>query len=333
MQKNLNYIFVLLLVVTSFNCAFASNKPDINIAIAYIDGNIGWLNNGLVKVAVDRQYGGAIVHASVCKSGVNMVNIYDKGRQIQQSYYAGKSLVRKVDGQSPNWSPWAWNPVQAGNFDGDQSTVLNFEITNKGSVVYTKCQPRLWDMNEEEAKCYFSQWIQFEEGMDNVIRVTNTIECFRDKDDLWGTARTRSQELPAVYAIRNMSQMIIYNGDEPWTNDKLTIVKYGLKDKWIWTKQKPTEPWAACVYPDTNIGFGVYSPAGNGNTWNMGWVGKANGTEYSGPTMHFAPIAQWKLDHNTKRTYHYWIIIGELEEIRNRVYQLHKLSPNVLKVN
>ena len=188
-------------------------------------------------------------------------------------------------------------------------------------------------MNEELAQCYFSQWMQFEEGMDNVICVTNTIECFRGKDDIWGPAVARNQELPAVYAISNMNRLVTYDGDKPWTNYTPTIVQYGSQDKWIWAKRKPTEPWAACLYPKTNIGFGVFSPVAADNVWNMGWVpkckeaDKAGGTEYSAPTMHFAPIANWKLGCDTKRTFRYWIIIGLLNDIREKVYKLHKQYP------
>ncbi len=314
--------------------ALAAEKSEKSKPVAFIQANRGWLDNGTIKVAVDKTYGGSIVYASPSASDTNMVNIHDKGRQIQQSYYAGKRLNRQAEGQSPRWSPWPWNPVQAGNFKGDQSIVLKFEVIENGRVLHTKCQPRLWDMNEELAKCYFSQWMQYEEGMDNVVRVTNTVECFRDKNDLWGPPVNASQELPAVYAIRNLSRLVIYDGDNPWTDDTPTKVQYGPNDHWIWVKRRPTEPWAACVDPKTNIGFGVYSPAGAGNTWNMGWVpkgkrqDKARGTEYSGPTMHFAPLANWKLGYDTHRTFRYWIIIGHLKDIRARVYELHRRYPN-----
>lgn len=299
-----------------------------SIATAFIETNRGWLDNGVIRVGIDKRYGGAIVYAAAAGSTENLVNIHDKGRQIQQSYYAGRSLDRTEAGQSPHWSPWAWNPVQAGNFEGDPSVVLDFETRENGTVLFSHCQPRLWDMNEELARCYFSQEMQFEAGMDNVVRVTNTITCFREPNDIWGPPAARSQELPAVYIIGNLSRMVIYDGDNPWTNDALTPVQYGTEDTWIWTRQKPTEPWAACVDPVTQRGLGVYSPAGAGNTWNMGWVGPAEGTEYSSATMHFAPLASWSLAPDSGRTYRYWIIIGELKEIRRRAYQLHTRYPN-----
>ena len=317
----MNRVILLVYIYSLFSgCNLAAE----NRSIAYIDGNRGWLDNGKVKLAVDKDYGGSIVYASPSDSKENMVNISDLGREIQQSYYAGKDFNRQDNGQSKNWSPWPWNPVQAGNCDRDKSVILNFETQKDNTALYVKCRPRLWDMTEEIAQCYFHQSMQFEDGMDNVICVTNKIECFRDENDIWGEAASRNQELPAVYLIKNMNRLVIYDGDKPWQNDKLTDVTYGPDDKWIWVRRKPTEPWAACVNPVTNIGLGVYSPEGSGNTWNMGWVGKPTGTEYDAATMHFAPINNWSLGRDTVKEFKYWIIIGELDNIRVRVYELHK---------
>jgi hypothetical protein len=317
-SKNPASIFVKLILAISILCGGCSYSQPT----ALIKGSRGILDNGIVKIAADKAYGGAIVWASLSGCGKNMINNHDKGRQIQQSYYAGKSLDRKKDGQSGSWSPWAWNPVQAGNFDGDRSIVLKFECMDDDAMLYSCCQPRLWDMNEELAKCRLHQWMRFEKDMDNVIRVKNTIECFRDNDDIWGPPQARSQELPAVYAIRSMSKMVIYDGDKPWQNRPLTTVEYGPDDNWIWTRQSPAEPWAACIDPETGIGLGIYSPE-TGNTWNMGWVGDGGGGEFDAATMHFAPLAQWKLGPDSIKSYTYWIIIGKLEDIREKVYNLH----------
>ena len=314
-------VIVLIYMVSIYGCGQPADQLQTN---KNADSRL-WLDNGVVKLAVDKDYGGAIMYASPSDSSENMVNIYDLGREIQQSYYAGNDFNRQDSGQSKHWSPWPWNPVQAGNCDYDKSIILNFEAQNNNSVLYVKCQPRLWDMTEEIAKCYFHQTMQFEDGMDNVICVTNKIECFRDADDLWDETLSRNQELPAVYPVRDLSRLVIYDGDKPWQNDKLTDVKYGPDEKWIWVRRKPTEPWAACVNPVTNIGLGVYSPEGIGNSWNMGWTGVLPmGKEKDAATMHFAPINNWKLERDTVKEYKYWIIIGELESIRSRVYELYK---------
>src|SRR5688572_11743353 len=70
------------------------------------------LDNGTVKVGIDRAKGAAITWLSWTAYPKNAVNIADPGRLIQQSYYAGLRLDRKADGQHKAWSPWAWNPIQ-----------------------------------------------------------------------------------------------------------------------------------------------------------------------------------------------------------------------------
>ena len=72
------------------------------------------LDNGSVKVGIDREKGASITWLSWSDYPKNMVNVADPGRLIQQSYYAGKSLDRNADGQSKAWSPWTWNPIQGG---------------------------------------------------------------------------------------------------------------------------------------------------------------------------------------------------------------------------
>jgi hypothetical protein len=59
-------------------------------------------DNGTLTVKFDLTRGGAISWISLSGSKRSLVNIADEGRYIQQSYYAGKSLDRKADGQSPS---------------------------------------------------------------------------------------------------------------------------------------------------------------------------------------------------------------------------------------
>ena len=73
------------------------------------------LDNGTIKVSVDTSYGGAITYLSQSDSSKNLINDYDHGRQVQQSYYSGPSNFLPAGAiQNPSYSPWPWNPVQAG---------------------------------------------------------------------------------------------------------------------------------------------------------------------------------------------------------------------------
>lgn len=100
---------------------------------------------------------GAISWISYSGSQPSLVNIADEGRYVQQPYYVGKSLDRKAEGQSPNWSPWAWNPIQVGNAFSNRAKILDYK-QSKDSL-YVKCIPMQWDMNNHPAEAEMEQWI------------------------------------------------------------------------------------------------------------------------------------------------------------------------------
>jgi len=288
--------------------------------VAHIDGTMGWLDNGVMKLGIDKNFGGAIVYISHSDSSINLVNIHDHGRLIQQSYYAGPSLDRIDEGQHPNWSPWRWNPVQGGNWAGDSSIPLSMAVINEGMTLYSETQPRLWDMGGELAQATMQQWMQFEPGMNNVIRVDNRLVSWRDPDDLWGGPVFAHQECPAVYLIRDMDKVVMYDGDEPWQNQPLTTITEHEPAP-PWSKHYPTEHWVACVYPENNFGVGIYSTYDD-QFWYVGAVGSQGGTT-SAATMHVAPINGGHLDRDAVWDYTYWIIIGDVNTIRARAYELN----------
>ena len=99
------------------------------------------LDNGTVRVGIDRAKGGAITWLSGTAYPKNMVNIADPGRLIQQSYYAGHRLDRKADGQSKNWSPWSWNPIQGGGVSSWAR--VNTLARPAGHTLYTENAPKI----------------------------------------------------------------------------------------------------------------------------------------------------------------------------------------------
>jgi len=164
------------------------------------------LDNGVVKAGVSRAYGGAIVWLSA-SGGMNLVNNADKGRQIQQSYYAGNNVT--AANQCPAWSPWPWNPIMVGDCAGNASPVLN--LTSNAAQIYVQTQPRLWDRNANSlAQAYMEQWISFHTSLSNVVIVDSTFTCFRDSNDEWGISGAKDQELPACYFVACLNTIKSY---------------------------------------------------------------------------------------------------------------------------
>src|SRR6266540_399424 len=76
-----------------------------------------FIDNGQLRLGVNRAWGAGIAWLSE-SDGRNLVNHWDHGRLIQQSYYGEK------DGSLWNKTPWTWNPVQGGDWRGHPAKVL-----------------------------------------------------------------------------------------------------------------------------------------------------------------------------------------------------------------
>ena len=170
-----------------------------------------FLDNGNVRVGIDRHKGGAITWLSWSQYRSNAVNHHDPGRLIQQSYYAGKSLDRTAEGQSKAWSPLPWNPIQGGGV-GSWARVTELKQL-KGPMLYCETVPKLWDMPNEEANAVMRQWTGFEPDMPDVVVVRCELISQRKPNDRWGDAGPRPQEIPACYFTRSFSTAKSYLGE------------------------------------------------------------------------------------------------------------------------
>lgn len=65
-----------------------------------------YIDNGQVKLGVDRDRGACIGYFSESSPERNLLNHYDTGRFVQQSYYGD------ADGSTWAGNPWHHNPVQ-----------------------------------------------------------------------------------------------------------------------------------------------------------------------------------------------------------------------------
>ena len=274
------------------------------------------LDNGVLTVKLDLTRGGAIAFVAKSGSSRSLVNIADEGRYIQQSYYAGKALNRKVEGQSPAWSPWTWNPIQVGDAHRNRAKILKYEKT--GDELYVQCVPMLWDMDNKPAEAEMAQWTTLK---DNVIHVRNRLVCHRT-DDLYGDDAENNQELPAVYPISALKHLYAYVGSTPFANAALTnLAVINLSSGFWGVYDHVAEHWMAFV-DEQQWGFGVY----NAQCTNFlaGRSGEPGKEASDGSTSYIAPVKKAVLRKNSTYEYQYDLIVGTLAEIRSRVYQLNR---------
>ncbi len=273
-------------------------------------------DNGVLKLKLDLTRGGAICYVSLSGSDENLVNIFDEGRYIQQSYYAGETLDRQKEGQSPRWSPWPWNPIQVGDAFGNRAEILDYIQTE--DTLYVKCTPMLWDMNNKPAEAVMEQWTVLEGDM---IKVTNRLTCFRH-DTIYGDGVLKDQELPAVYPISKLSNLYFYKGEMPFTQDTLSLSEVVNLASGFWGRyHNVPEHWMAFV-DDDMLGLGVYNP--ECSYFLAGMSGKPGHGTKSASTSYIAPVKKAALKQDSIFEYTYYIIIGKLDDIRKNVYRLQQ---------
>ena len=273
-------------------------------------------DNGKLTVKFDLTRGGAISWISNSGSQRSFVNIADEGRYIQQSYYAGKSLDRKAEGQSPNWSPWAWNPIQVGDAFRNRAKILDYK-QSKDSL-YVKCIPMQWDMNNHPAEAEMEQWT-FLKG--NILTIRNRLTCHRT-DEIYGEGLMLNQELPAVYPISALKNLFTYEGNTPFTNQDYKKLEVKNLSSGFWGRYKEvSENWMAFV-DDANIGMLVYNP--KCTMFLAGMAGEPGKEASDGSTSYIAPIKDEILNKNSIYEYEYYILIGSLDEMRKQVHEIKK---------
>jgi hypothetical protein len=263
--------------------------------------NMTFLDNGSIKVGVDLNLGGVITHVSPSGGGDtdNLVNEHDTGREVQQSYYSGGAGPGTP---CPGYSG-DWNPVGAGDCNGNVSTVLTH--TNDGSTIYVKSRPLLWPLDNVPCDCTFEQWISL---AGSTVQVRNRL--VNDRSDT--TSYTaRWQELPAVYTIGRLGHLFTYNGRAPYTGGAPTEITAELPSSAMF---RATEHWAANV-DGTGVGLGIVNPSVE--TFLGGfWGTRGSGGSFDDATGYIAPARPEVLDWNGSYEYSYALVLGTLDEIR-----------------
>src|SRR5262249_27125860 len=80
-------------------------------APAAADAEMSFLDNGVIRLGVDLAKGGTITYLSqsIAIAGLdalNVVNSFDLGREVQQSYYSGPDNYLNP---TSYWTNWSWN--------------------------------------------------------------------------------------------------------------------------------------------------------------------------------------------------------------------------------
>lgn len=265
-----------------------------------------YLDNGRVRLGIDLSRGGALgFFAPVGRD--NLINQYDTGRFIQQSYYGD------VDGSAWGRRPWRYNPVQGGGYDNTPAKVSEFRANEYG--FYCRTTPRNWARPAQEcSEAVMEQWLSLEGDVARLrYRLTYT-----------GLDHTESrhQEMPAVFLDSAYSQLVMYQGDRPWTGDALTRLDVEPSRPLRNAYAENTEHWAAYVNPQTREAIGVFTPGTSHLTYYR-FVGDGRGGPDGSACSYFAPLRTFRLEAGLVLEYDVYLTVGTIDEVRRRFAERH----------
>lgn len=256
-----------------------------------------FLDNGQVRLGVKKSSGAGIAWFSMSGSERNLINHWDRGRLVQQSYYGEK------DGSLWDKQPWTWNPVQGGDWKGKPATVL--ELRNTKDTLYSRSRARHWASGVELTNVVFEQW----------ITLTGTVAHVRFRMTHSGTEThpVSDHEIPAIFVAPDLETLVLYDGDKPWTGGALHRSKPG----WPNEARSMTEHWAAYV-DRTDFGLGAYVPEATRLTCYRFGDGRAD----HGACSYLAPLTRFAVTPRKVFTYDVYLAIGKTDALRDRFSRL-----------
>lgn len=275
----------LIAQLTCLACATLSNNGSAEEVSSWT-----FLENEEIKLGVKRSSGGAIGWFSLSKSSQNLINHFDKGRLIQQSYYGRR------DGSQWAQQDWRWNPVQGGDFLGHAAQILKFSQSKDSLYVATR--PKHWANGNDIDDVLMEQWINLLGPVAHIrYRMTYTGTESHPRHD---------QEIPAVFVDRSLESFVI--------GQIGSLKKYspGFPNE----RYPFPEHWAAYVDSE-EFGLGVCVPQANELTcYRVGQIGQAGACSY------FAPLAIFAITPDTVFEYDCYLTIGKLHDIQSRFQKL-----------
>lgn len=245
-----------------------------------------YLDNGKIKVGVKLSSGAAIGWLSLSKSERNLLNHWDHGRLVQQSYYGDD------DGSIWGNKPWRWNPVQGGDYKGGAAKVLELKQTK--TTLYAKTMGRNWAGCTDLPEAIFEEW----------ITLAGDVAQVRFQLTYSGTHAhaSRHHEIPAIFLEPDLDTLVI-GGDEANRS----------KPGWPNESRKLPQHWAAYVDKDD---FGVGAKVAIADELTCYRFG--DGKPEHGSCSYFAPLTKFAITPGRVFTYELSLTCGTLAQIRSR---------------
>jgi len=251
-----------------------------------------FLDNGSIRIGVDRSRGAGIGYLSTSAPHRNVLNHFDEGRFIQQSYYGQK------DGSLWNGKPWNYNPVQGGSWKGDVSRILEFHKNEQQQTIFSRVQPRHWATGVACPEAVMQQTI----SLDAEVAHIQFQWTYSGNDQM----HVRHQEMPAVFVDAALETLVYRNQGKlnrrvpQWPNE------YGTASG-EWLAYLDKTDWGVGIYTPGTTLFTCYRAKGNGK---QGARGSA--------CSYVAPLRKFSLRGGQIVRYDVYLTLGKLVDIEKR---------------
>ena len=232
-------------------------------------------------------YYGNATSSKAADYAVNLINNWDAGRQIQQSWYAQVGGSDKATADENGYTRaycytestagkfWPYNPVQAGDVVSNPSQIIDYEVNEAKGYIYVKARAMDWAKGDTSCansveggsttKSYMENYYRL--NADGTVVVNNSFIDWNGFTDM-RSCDWASTELPAVYPVHTLNYYVSnVDGDGTWTdaleydNDVDSWVGGGVRQG-DGTDNTKVENWFAWANGgDGNaIGLGMYIP-------------------------------------------------------------------------
>ena len=282
-----------------------------------VDKGMVYLNNGIVKVGVNLDWGGAI--SEISYQGVNLINNHDNGRQVQVGLFDGNDILTYDPGNlmSPNLG---YQPNQGGDKYDHYSSVITYKLSQDS--IYIKTCPLEWNPDnkgggssqEIPSDVYLEQWISLDEQK---IKVDYKITHFGSDNHT-----AINQLIPYLHINLGFDRLITYENSNPWKGDDLIEKSVPVFPESL--NLQPTEYWASFV-DNTGFGLTLYSVS-HYPSWGVQRFTKSPGANLLTPTVQ-SDISSNKIIKTS-----IYIIVGNYLDARDIIYSL-KGNEDPVKTN
>ena len=278
------------------------------------------VENGVVRVVFDKDWGGAIREISF--NGENMVNEYDGGRLIAVSFYDGAT----TEGNTDHPADTGWNPTPS-DWLNNSNNPLSYTFENNTLHIQTRYIQ--WfpldkgggEGNPVATDVIVDTWFSFVNAP-NLMHVKYKMTYQGNEDHVLA-----QQEFPFAYIRSPFYRFVTYEGNRPWTNDAVffdesvpVFPNHG--------DTRSNEYWAGFVN-EQDIGLLMYAPQNYGAmTYNY----FDNQPPAENSCFYFLPYAFFDLRKGVSKEINVFFYAGSWRDARESFYSLKETTdfPDIL---